>query len=259
VIEGPRVERRAAAAGARFPRWIFVVFPIIVVAGVALALSTASLPESFGPRIGQPDSLRETHIALPKTPELLDARYLRRAVEEREGVSPRQRAMSELADRYHVTETMARAIWETAEAEGIDPELGFRLIRVESVFDSTAMNPAGGLGLTQLMLGTARDIDPSVRTVKQVMEPRTNMRIGFRNMRNMLELFHGNVRLAVIAYNRGEIAVLRAVKRGRDPENGYGQRVLGPRAHGGKPYAGKGMIARKPPPPKPAAEATRGR
>jgi soluble lytic murein transglycosylase-like protein len=226
---------------------MLITFPIVLVAGVALALSTASLPESFGPRLGPPDTLRETRIALPKTPELLDARYLKRAVEEREGADPDEVRRDELADRYHVTETMARAIWETAQEEGIDPELGFRLIRVESVFDTTAVNPAGGLGLTQLMLGTAHEIDPTIHTVRQVMEPRTNMRLGFRNLRNMLELFHGNVRLAVIAYNRGEIAVLRAVKRGSDPENGYGARVLGPRAHGGVAYSGKGMIPKKPP------------
>jgi hypothetical protein len=232
-----------AGAATPFPRWMLFALPAIVVAGVALAISSASLPESFGPRIGTPDTLRETRIALPKSPDLLDARYLRRAVEAREGRSPREMAMDELADRYHVTETMARSIWQAAEAEGIDPELGFRLIRVESVFDTAAVNPAGGLGLTQLMLGTAREIDPRVRTVKQAMEPRTNMHLGFRNLRNMLELFHGDVRLAVIAYNRGEIAVLRAVKRGRNPENGYGARVLGPRGHGGKPYAGKGLLA----------------
>jgi hypothetical protein len=247
VIEGPRVERREPPRRRSVPRWMLIAFPLIAVAGVALALSTAAVPESFGPRLGTPDSLRETHIALPKTPELLDARYLKRAVEEREGVSARDQAIGALADRYHVTETMARSIFEAAEAEGIDPELGFRLIRVESVFDADANNPAGGLGLTQLMLGTAREIDPSVRTVKQVMDPRTNMHLGFRNLRNMLEMFHGDVRLAVIAYNRGEIAVKRAVKRGRDPENGYGARVLGPRAHGGKAYTGKGMIPKKKP------------
>ncbi|HET6762750.1 MAG TPA: transglycosylase SLT domain-containing protein [Longimicrobiaceae bacterium] len=228
---------------------MLIALPLIALAGVALAVSTATLPESFGPRMGTPDSLRETHIAVPNTPQLLEARYLKRAVEEREGVPPRELAITELADRYHVTETMARSIFDVAEAEGIDPELGFRLIRVESVFDARASNPAGGLGLTQLMLGTARDIDPTVRTVKQVMDPRTNMHLGFRNLRNMLEMFDGDVRLAVIAYNRGEVAVQRAVRRGRDPENGYGARVLGPRAHGGKPYRGKGMIPKKQPPP----------
>ncbi|HEX8830733.1 MAG TPA: hypothetical protein VF705_06180, partial [Longimicrobium sp.] len=66
--------------------------------------------------------------------------------------------------------------------------------------------------------------------------------VGFTNLRNMLELFDGDVRLAVIAYNRGEVAVQRAMRRGRDPENGYGERVLGAIHHGGKPYKGPGLL-----------------
>ncbi|HEX2209017.1 MAG TPA: hypothetical protein VHG93_15165, partial [Longimicrobium sp.] len=50
------------------------------------------------------------------------------------------------------------------------------------------------------------------------------------------------VRLGVIAYNRGEVAVDRALRRGADPENGYGRRILGPRAHGGEAYKGSGII-----------------
>ena len=50
-----------------------------------------------------------------------------------------------------------------------------------------------------------------------------------------------DVRLVVIAYNRGEISVDRALRRGADPENGYGKRILGPRAHGGQEYKGTGI------------------
>ncbi|HET6232377.1 MAG TPA: transglycosylase SLT domain-containing protein [Longimicrobiaceae bacterium] len=243
MTDAPRAGR-GLTPGTPFPKWILLAFPAIIIAGIALALSTSSMPDSFGPRRGDPDTLPETRIALPKTPDLLETPYLKRAIEAHEGVSAREIAISDLADRYHITGTMARSIYEAAEGEGIDPELGFRIIRVESVFDPKAVGRGGGLGLCQLMLGTARDIDPKVRTVSQVMEPRTNMRLGFRNLRTMIEMF-GDVRLGVIAYNRGEIAVQRALKRGRDPENGYGQRVLGPRAHGGKAYAGKGLLAKK--------------
>ncbi|HEY0038430.1 MAG TPA: transglycosylase SLT domain-containing protein, partial [Longimicrobium sp.] len=73
----------------------------------------------------------------------------------------------------------------------------------------------------------------------------TNMRLGFGYLREMIERYdkYGDdaVRLGVLAYNRGENAVDRALKRGKDPENGYGARVLGPRAHGGRSYQGKGV------------------
>jgi hypothetical protein len=78
------------------------------------------------------------------------------------------------------------------------------------------------------------------------MDPRTNMRLGFGYLREMIERYEkygaDAVRLGVIAYNRGEISVDHALRRGADPENGYGKRILGPRAHGGEEYKGKGII-----------------
>jgi soluble lytic murein transglycosylase-like protein len=143
---------------------------------------------------------------------------------------------------------------------GLDPELGFRLVRVESVFDPDAIGAGGATGLVQMMPGTARDIDPRIDTRKELIDPHTNMRLGFGYLRDMIERYeeHGAdaVRLGVIAYNRGEIAVDRALRRGADPENGYGRRILGPRAHGGQEYKGKGIIPI--PPAKPASDTADG-
>lgn len=226
-----------------------VVLPLAVVAGLVVATLSPGVPEFFAPPKGPPDTLRELRVALPGAAGAgLPTRYLDRAVRPRE--SPRDSALRELSTRYNVTRPLARSVFEAAEEVGIDPELAFRLVRVESVFDEDAVGRGGALGLTQLMPGTARDIDPTVRTRREILEPRTNMRLGFTNLRNMIQMFEGDVRLGVIAYNRGEVAVKRAVRRGRDPENGYGKRVLGPRAHGGKGYTGKGLI---PPRKKPAA------
>ena len=211
-------------------------------AGVALGTYSTGIATTFGPRRGPPDTLI-TGIPAPKTPALLNTRYLEQRLEPTP--PPREREVRALADRYQVTHTLAEMIYDAAVEEGIDPELGFRLVRVESVFDMDAVGSGGALGLTQLMPGTARDIDPTVRTHKEIMEPRTNLRLGFTNLRNMLERYDGDVRLGVIAYNRGEVAVDRALRRGRDPENGYSRLVLGARPHGGKAYAGKGLLERE--------------
>lgn len=218
------------------PRWVLAI-PLAMLLGVALAMTVPSIPTLFSPPAGPPDTLRELRVALPTAPVLPPVRYLERAMAKE---LPRDSALRVLAARYNVTRTFARQVFEVAEEVGIDPELAFRLMRVESVFDADAVGSGGALGLCQLMYGTARDIDPSIKSRKEVMEPRTNMRLGFTNLKNMLELFDEDVRLAVIAYNRGEVAVQRALKRGKDPENGYGKLVLGPRHHGGKPYAGPG-------------------
>jgi soluble lytic murein transglycosylase-like protein len=147
-----------------------------------------------------------------------------------------------LASRYGVSRTLARKIVDVALAEGIDPELGFRMIRVESGFKTTARGAMGAAGLLQIMPSTARTLDRSVDTRQELLDPGTNLRLGFHYLRQMIERYDGDVRLGVLAYNRGEIAVDRALKRGRDPENGYSHKVLGTR--GGHPYKGDGLVAK---------------
>jgi Transglycosylase SLT domain len=237
----PGGRRRYGVRG--LPRWLLALLPVIFVGGFALAKTSTSVVGRFGPRAGVPDSLRELHVAQPRTPPLLQASYLRRAVVK---VDSAEMVVQEMADRYHITASMARMVHDAAVEVGLDPELGFRLVRVESVFDPDAVGSAGAAGLVQMMPGTARDIDPEIDTRKELMDPRTNMRLGFGYLREMIQRYEkygpDAVRLGVIAYNRGEISVDRALRRGADPENGYGRRILGPRAHGGQEYKGKGII-----------------
>ena len=243
MTEAGRPVGRSRYGLAGIPRWVLLALPLIFVAGVALARTSSSVPRRFAPRAGVPDSLRELRLPAPSTPMSLTPRYLERAVEKK---NPAELVIDSLADRYHITRTMARMVHDAAVEVGLDPELGFRLVRVESVFDPDAIGAGGATGLVQMMPGTARDLDPKIDTRRELIEPRTNMRLGFGYLRDMIERYdeHGAdaVRLGVIAYNRGEVAVDRALRRGVDPENGYGQRILGPRAHGGKQYQGKGVI-----------------
>ena len=240
-VARPGGRRRYGIKG--IPWWMLVLLPIIFAGGIALARTSSSVPASFGPRAGVPDSLRELRVPTPNTPQLLNATYLRRAVEK---VDSAELVMEEMATRYHITKTMARMVHGAAVEVGLDPELGFRLVRVESVFDPDAIGAGGATGLVQMMPGTARDIDPRIDTRKELIDPHTNMRLGFGYLREMILRYEkygaDAVRLGVIAYNRGEVSVDRALRRGADPENGYGLRILGPRAHGGREYKGKGII-----------------
>lgn len=228
---------------AGIPRWSLPLLPVILVGGIAMARTQTSVTAGFGPRTGVPDSLRELRVPTV-APVSVPTPYLDRVIKPT--VDPRERAIDDMAQRYHLTETMARMVHDAAAEVGLDPELGFRLIRVESVFDVDAVGQGGAAGLVQMMPGTARDINPEIDTTRELMDPHTNMRLGFGYLREMIQRYDkygaDAVRLGVIAYNRGEISVDRALKRGKDPENGYGQRVLGPRAHGGRSYAGKGVI-----------------
>jgi soluble lytic murein transglycosylase-like protein len=185
-----------------------------------------------------PDTLLRTVPRLFERRVLFSPEYLTRVLTEAQrGVSLQQEAEAlrleeaevarEYARRYNISENLALQIVRSAKEEGIDPELGFRLVRVESVFQPTARGPRGALGLTQLMPGTARAVDRSLSTEAQILDPETNLRTGFRYLRRMIERYNGDVRLGLLAYNRGEGTVDRALRSGVDPENGYSAKVLG--------------------------------
>jgi soluble lytic murein transglycosylase-like protein len=145
----------------------------------------------------------------------------------------------EYSRRYDITAGMASSIFDAALGEGIDPDLAFRLVRLESEFNPRAKSPVGAIGLTQLMPSTAVQYQKGV-TVQDLYDGDTNLKIGFRYLRNLMKLYKGNVEVALVAYNRGEDAVDADRKAGRDPRNGYQRRVLGN-------YKGSGIVQQSTP------------
>lgn len=139
------------------------------------------------------------------------------------------------AEKFDIHHDLARTIHDAAVAEGIEPELGFRLVQVESEFNPRATSRVGAVGLTQLMPGTARHFVPGV-TRKQLYDPELNLRVGFRYLRGLIDEYR-SVRLALLVYNRGPVAVQNALAAGEDPANGYERAVLGS-------YRGSGKVRR---------------
>ena len=134
---------------------------------------------------------------------------------------------TQFALRYRISPQLAGRIQNAARAQGLDPDLGFRLVRAESNFNPRARSRAGALGYTQLMPYTARWLDRRMTTAERIMEPDANLAVGFGYLRRLIDKYDGNLRLALLAYNRGEGAVDRDLRRGRNPENGYTRMVLG--------------------------------
>ncbi len=169
------------------------------------------------------------------------SRQLRRELESTKGELNLVRSQYERAaeiiqfsNKYGVTAGMAGKVFDASLREGIDPELAFRLVRLESEFNEHAVSKVGALGLTQLMPSTARLYDKAV-TRDQLFHGETNLRVGFRYLRTLLDMYKGDVRLALLAYNRGEDAVWRDVRAGVNPGNGYDRWVL-------RDYKGTGLL-----------------
>lgn len=135
---------------------------------------------------------------------------------------------------YKVGADLAASIYDIALAEGIEPDLAFRLVRLESQFNDRATSPVGAVGLTQLMLPTARYFQKGI-TRDELYDRNTNLRIGFRYLRSLIRENKGNVQLALLVYNRGPVAVKNSRQQGRDPSNGYDRIIM-------KGYTGRGVI-----------------
>lgn len=131
----------------------------------------------------------------------------------------------ELSTRYAIGADLAMMIEDIALAENVDPELAFELVRLESQFNPRALSPVGAVGLAQVMPATARLLSPGI-TRQELFEPETNLRLGFRFFHSLLEYYKGDVRLALLAYNRGPATVDRLLQQGVDPANGYARIIL---------------------------------
>jgi soluble lytic murein transglycosylase-like protein len=136
-----------------------------------------------------------------------------------------------LADKYRargydIPQKLAQLIYTTAVENEISPELAFGLVRTESEFKDYATSRVGAIGLTQLMLPTARWFKRGI-TESELRDSETNLEIGFRYLGELIDRYHGDVHLALTAYNRGTGTVDRVLERGGNPDNGYARKVLG--------------------------------
>lgn len=128
--------------------------------------------------------------------------------------------------RFEIPADLAERIDDIARAEGIDPDLAFGLVRVESQFNRRAVSPVGARGLTQLMPSTARYFRVNGTSRHDLFDSETNLRIGFRFLRTLIDKYDGDVRLALLAYNRGPGVVDGLLRQGIDPDNGYPALVM---------------------------------
>jgi soluble lytic murein transglycosylase-like protein len=93
---------------------------------------------------------------------------------------------------------LEKSITKAAAKYSLPPELIKAVIRAESNFDAKAVSIAGAQGLMQLMPATAEELG-----VKDPFDIDQNVDGGSRYLREMLDRFNGDVKLALAAYNAG--------------------------------------------------------
>lgn len=120
---------------------------------------------------------------------------------------PRYRRVDPDSSRLRPTlseRDLAPVISRHSRQHRLHPALLRAVIKAESDFDPMAVSRAGAMGLMQLMPQTAVRLD-----VRDLFDPDENIGGGAKYLRQLLDRFHGNLPLALAAYNAGEHVVDR--------------------------------------------------
>jgi soluble lytic murein transglycosylase len=117
-----------------------------------------------------------------------------------------------------------QAWWDTIKTEsaknGLDPYLVASLIRQESEFNPTVISYANAYGLMQIEPSAgktlAREEGLSHFETFQLLDPATNIRLGTRYLKQLVDRFGGVQEYALAAYNAGESRVVDWQSAGPD-------------------------------------------
>jgi soluble lytic murein transglycosylase-like protein len=106
---------------------------------------------------------------------------------------------------HYIAPSALNAIVERQSAEhGVSSALVRAVIHQESGEDPSAVSEAGAMGLMQLMPGTA-----DAYGIDDPFDPEQNVAGGTALLADLLRQYHGNVKLALAAYNAGSGAVAK--------------------------------------------------
>jgi len=95
-------------------------------------------------------------------------------------------------------EQFAPMIQSAAERHGLDVKLIEAVIQTESNFNAEAVSPVGAQGLMQLMPATAAELG-----VTDAFDPEQNIQGGSKYLKQLMDRYDGDTKLALAAYNWG--------------------------------------------------------
>jgi soluble lytic murein transglycosylase-like protein len=106
------------------------------------------------------------------------------------------------ADREYLRPILIRF----AQENGLPADLVMSLAWVESSWRRNVVSDAGAVGVMQLMPNTVEYVCQKLLGLKSNLDPKnptSNVRMGAKYLRRLLDQSHGNIRQALIAYNQG--------------------------------------------------------
>lgn len=198
--------------------------PLIGLGLAGMALPMVQATSSRKPAEPAPDTDPADPATAAAAAGDVEENLVNRIAETREDAA-RSRHVEEAMSKYDISRDLAEDIYDIAREQDIEPKLAYGLVKTESTFDERAVSHVGARGLTQVMPRTAAWLIPGTKT-EDLYDRQTNLRLGFQYLDQMIDKYKGDVRLALLAYNRGPGTVDKVLKRGGNPDNGYADKVL---------------------------------
>ncbi|HKW77429.1 MAG TPA: lytic transglycosylase domain-containing protein, partial [Terriglobales bacterium] len=105
-----------------------------------------------------------------------------------------------------------RPFWEELKKDSfqnhVDPYLIASLIRQESEFNPLAVSRANAMGLMQLLPPVGKKLAKEEKihhfSTDELLTPNTNLQLGTRYFKHLVDHYDGQVEYALAAYNAGE-------------------------------------------------------
>lgn len=123
-----------------------------------------------------------------------------------------------------------RVLVDAAHRYGLDPYLVAALVVAESHYNTTAISPAGALGLMQVLPYVAEDValrhGIQWRDERTLFDPVANAVIGTAYLRELIDEFNGDLSLALAAYNIGPSLLKQRLKTGWRPNGPYVRKIM---------------------------------
>ena len=214
-----------------------MIFLWILFAGVVMAQTTAppagvektaSAPASANPGVVPPPAAGKVESPPAKPPPPKPAETLQSAMEkQRAAIAIQRLAVKQQRDsvvpwmfgapRIAATSgneaaaedcdpigdpELAPLITSAAQLHKVEPKLLRGVIEQESAFHACAVSAKGAMGLMQLMPATVDQFK-----VDDVFDPKQNIEAGATYLRQLLDKYNDDVKLALAAYNAGPTTV----------------------------------------------------